>query len=178
MTLHIQLLSTTVDLAVPLANSSLLCTGNAPGPPNLDFYPIVSSAAEAKDVLGLFQCPPDWCRTAIDVSASGAKFTATLIPPGKPCNVFGNDIQKLSLSVEYETGEFPSWGGFLNLTDAMSMYSGIHPCITDSSPWHNVPESVSPRPKGQHLSLFLTANIQFNYTASPFSFSICHTSTR
>ncbi|EDQ99974.1 uncharacterized protein LACBIDRAFT_314975 [Laccaria bicolor S238N-H82] len=40
---------------------------------------------------------------ATDVSASGTKFTATLILAGKPCNVFGNDIQKLSLSVEYET---------------------------------------------------------------------------
>ena len=44
---------------------------------------------------------------ATDVSASGTKVTATLILAGKPCNVFGNDIQELSLSVEYETGEFP-----------------------------------------------------------------------
>jgi len=45
-----------------------------------------------------------------DVSASGIKFTATLILAGKACNVFGKDIQKLSLSVEYETGEFPFVG--------------------------------------------------------------------
>ncbi|EDQ98192.1 uncharacterized protein LACBIDRAFT_309342 [Laccaria bicolor S238N-H82] len=40
---------------------------------------------------------------ATDVSASRTKFTTTLILAGKPCNVFGNDIQKLSLSVKYET---------------------------------------------------------------------------
>ncbi|KIJ92581.1 glycoside hydrolase family 31 protein [Laccaria amethystina LaAM-08-1] len=40
---------------------------------------------------------------ATNVSASGTKFTATLILAGKPCNVFGNETQKLSLSVEYET---------------------------------------------------------------------------
>ncbi|EDR06846.1 uncharacterized protein LACBIDRAFT_299755 [Laccaria bicolor S238N-H82] len=40
---------------------------------------------------------------ATDVSASGTKFTATLVLGGKPCNVFVNDIQKLSLSVKYET---------------------------------------------------------------------------
>ena len=54
---------------------------------------------------------------ATDVSASGTKFTATLILAGKPCNTFGHDIQKLSLSVEYETGEFPLRGGFLYVAD-------------------------------------------------------------
>ena len=119
MTLPIQLLFSTFDF-----HASLLCTSNAPGPPNLDFWPTASSAAEAKYVFGLFRCPPDWCRKAIDLTYSGAKFTATLILAGKPCSVLGNDIQKLSLSVEYETGEFPLWGGFLYLTDTMSMYSG------------------------------------------------------
>ena len=84
----------------------------------------LSPGSEAKYAPGLFRCPPDWCRKAIDLTYSGAKFTATLILAGKPCSVLGNDIQKLSLSVEYETGEFPLWGGFLYLTDTMSMYSG------------------------------------------------------
>ena len=54
---------------------------------------------------------------ATDVSASGTKLTATLILAGKPCNVFGDDIQKLSLSVEYETGEFLLWDGFLYVAE-------------------------------------------------------------
>jgi len=54
---------------------------------------------------------------ATDVAASGTKFTATLILAGMACNVFGKDVHKLSLSVEYETGEFPLWGGFMYLAD-------------------------------------------------------------
>jgi len=55
----------------------------------------------------------------------------------------------------------------------------IHLRITDaSSPRYEVPESVFPRPKKQYLQSHHTANIQFNYTTSPFSFSIYRTSTR
>ena len=41
---------------------------------------------------------------ATNVEARREGLTADLVLGGKPCNVFGNDIQKLSLSVVYETG--------------------------------------------------------------------------
>lgn len=45
---------------------------------------------------------PGYNATNVDVHGNG--LTADLVLGGKPCNVFGNDIQKLSLSVVYETG--------------------------------------------------------------------------
>ncbi|EDR00188.1 uncharacterized protein LACBIDRAFT_334434 [Laccaria bicolor S238N-H82] len=38
---------------------------------------------------------------ATDVSASKTKFTATLVLAGKPCNVFGNNIQISEIVVEH-----------------------------------------------------------------------------
>lgn len=40
--------------------------------------------------------------TNVQVLSNG--LTADLVLSGKPCNIFGNDIQKLALSVVYETG--------------------------------------------------------------------------
>ena len=45
---------------------------------------------------------PGYIATNVEVRRDG--LTADLVLGGKPCNVFGNDIQKLSLSVVYETG--------------------------------------------------------------------------
>ena len=45
---------------------------------------------------------PGYIATNVEVRRDG--LTADLALGGKPCNVFGNDIQKLSLSVVYETG--------------------------------------------------------------------------
>ena len=41
---------------------------------------------------------------ATNVKTKGAILTADLVLAGKPCNVFGNDISKVTLAVEYETG--------------------------------------------------------------------------
>jgi alpha-glucosidase len=50
--------------------------------------------------------------------------------------------------------------------------------ITDPSfTRYEVPESVIPRPKGKVTASAHSAAIQFNYTASPFSFSISRAST-
>ena len=45
---------------------------------------------------------PGYIATNVEVQRDG--LTADLVLGGKPCNVFGNDIQKLTLSVVYETG--------------------------------------------------------------------------
>ena len=45
---------------------------------------------------------PGYNATNVKVQRNG--LTADLVLGGKPCNVFGNDVQKLSLSVVYETG--------------------------------------------------------------------------
>ena len=45
---------------------------------------------------------PGYIATNVEVRRDG--LTADLVLGGKPCNVFGNDIKKLSLSVVHETG--------------------------------------------------------------------------
>jgi alpha-glucosidase len=44
--------------------------------------------------------------SATDVKDDGTRLTADLVLNGKGCNIFGSDLQKLTLDVVYETGEF------------------------------------------------------------------------
>lgn len=54
----------------------------------------------------------------------------------------------------------------------------IHVKITDANnPRYEVPESILPRPNGTFQGSPSDAAIQFNYTTSPFSFTIYRTST-
>jgi alpha-glucosidase len=43
--------------------------------------------------------------SATNIKQKGVGLTADLILNGKGCNVFGPDVQQLSLNVMYETGE-------------------------------------------------------------------------
>ncbi|KJA15188.1 glycoside hydrolase family 31 protein [Hypholoma sublateritium FD-334 SS-4] len=99
--------------------------------------------------------------SASNVRIKGDGLTADLVLKGAPCDVFGNDIEKLSLSVVYETVD------------------RVHVKITDASAArYEVPESVLPRPDSEHAVSPQAAAIRFNYTASPFSFSIHRASTQ
>ena len=40
---------------------------------------------------------------ATNIKTKGTTLTADLLLAGKPCNVFGNDLSKVTLAVEYET---------------------------------------------------------------------------
>ncbi|KAJ3553318.1 hypothetical protein NM688_g3681 [Phlebia brevispora] len=94
------------------------------------------------------------------VSSEGATLTANLALAGKACNVFGPDIEELSLQVTYETT------------------TRIHVKITDpSEARYEVPESIVPRPKPDPSVSVHDAEIRFNYTTSPFTFSISRVSS-
>jgi hypothetical protein len=68
---------------------------------------------------------PGYIATNVEVQRDG--LTADLVLGGKPCNVFGIDLQKLSLSVVYETGmETCSFKGFLLIHSPFC--SGTHSC--------------------------------------------------
>ncbi|KAF5371321.1 hypothetical protein D9758_004164 [Tetrapyrgos nigripes] len=98
--------------------------------------------------------------TVSNVVTEGPTLNADLTLAGEGCNVFGTDIPQLSLSVTYET-------------DAR-----IHLKISDpSNTRYEVPESVFPRPNNSSSVSPSSAQIQFNYTESPFSFTIFRTST-
>ncbi|KAF9463440.1 alpha-glucosidase [Collybia nuda] len=99
--------------------------------------------------------------SATNVKTAGATLTADLALNGDGCAVFGPDVKKLALQVVYETK------------------TRIHVKITDASAARfEVPESVLPRPSAERGISSRTAAIQFNYTASPFSFSIYRTATK
>ncbi|KAF7298389.1 putative alpha/beta-glucosidase agdC [Mycena kentingensis (nom. inval.)] len=98
--------------------------------------------------------------SASDVKVQGGTLTASLKLAGAACNVFGQDIPSLSLKVVYETK------------------NRIHLKITDASAArYEVPESVLPRPSAAHPVSPQSAAIKFNYTTSPFGFSIIRSST-
>ncbi|EPQ50643.1 alpha-glucosidase [Gloeophyllum trabeum ATCC 11539] len=115
------------------------------------------AAAEYVDPQVLDACPG---YTAENVAINGSTLTADLVLAGTPSNVFGNDIEKLALEVVYETE------------------TRIHVKITDpSTARYEVPETVLPRPPASGTVSPDSAAIRFNYTSSPFSFSIYRTST-
>lgn len=64
------------------------------------------------------------------------------------------------------------------MTCACILASRIHVKITDTNTVrYEVPESVLPRPSANNNISLSDAQIKFNYTASPFSFTIYRTST-
>ncbi|KIJ56461.1 glycoside hydrolase family 31 protein [Sphaerobolus stellatus SS14] len=91
---------------------------------------------------------------AENITTTESSLNADLVLGGTACNIYGNDIQRLKLSVIYED------------------VSRIHVKITDpNNPRYEVPESVLPRPKSKNVPS-TSANIQFKFITSPFSFSV------
>ena len=73
--------------------------------------PVVDLAcAEEVDPVLLDACPG---YNATSVKLDGATLTAKLVLAGAPCNVFGDDIKVLDLTVVYETGRPLSQGGMI-----------------------------------------------------------------
>jgi hypothetical protein len=59
----------------------------------------------ARFLRTLSKCRPGY--KAMNVQTNGSKLSADLVLAGKACNVYGEDIQKLKLEVQYETREHP-----------------------------------------------------------------------
>ncbi|KAL1727755.1 glycoside hydrolase family 31 protein [Schizophyllum commune] len=91
--------------------------------------------------------------------ADNKQLRATLKQAGY-CGVFGDDIPELKLEVTYETNQ------------------RIHVKITDvANQRYEIPEDLIPRPGASDDAGQDTAEINFNYTESPFSFTVYRTST-
>ncbi|KAH9923696.1 alpha-glucosidase [Epithele typhae] len=106
--------------------------------------------ATATDPAVLDACPG---YTVDSVVTQGNALTANLVLAGTPCNVFGTDIAALKLEVTYE-----------NEPDPPQNHRPLK--------WrYEIPESVLPRPTADPTTDPTTANIRFNYTASPFALS-------
>lgn len=96
--------------------------------------------------------------TALNVETSSTGLTADLTLAGDPCNVYGDDLQNLTLTVAYETD------------------TRLHVKIQDvANSVYQVPESVFPRPSASPGSG--NSSLAFNYTESPFSFTVSRSDT-
>lgn len=96
---------------------------------------------------------------ASNVKTTAAGLTADLTLAGAACNVYGDDLQDLTLEVTYETD------------------NRLHVKIQDAAnSVYQVPESVLPRPASSG-GITAAAALRFDYVASPFSFNVSRVDT-
>ncbi|KAI4860036.1 glycoside hydrolase family 31 protein [Hypoxylon rubiginosum] len=92
--------------------------------------------------------------TASNVVTTASGLTADLVLAGEACNVYGADVQDLTLEVSYDTE------------------TRLHVKIQDAAnSVYQVPESVFPRPVAQGSDAS-ESTLKFDYTESPFSFTV------
>ncbi|KAI1641298.1 family 31 glycosyl hydrolase [Biscogniauxia mediterranea] len=95
---------------------------------------------------------PGYAASNIKTTVSG--LTADLTLAGEACNVYGTDLEDLTLEVSYDTD------------------NRLHVKIQDAgNSVYQVPESVFPRPESGGSSADKSA-LKFDYVESPFSFSV------
>lgn len=70
------------------------------------FLSLLATAADVARAVDVDPALLDACPgyNASNVKVDGPRLSANLVLAGKPCNVFGNDIGVLGLTVVYETG--------------------------------------------------------------------------
>ncbi|KAK4495387.1 hypothetical protein PRZ48_013718 [Zasmidium cellare] len=92
--------------------------------------------------------------SASDVQKNANGLTAKLTLAGEGCNIYGNDIKDLTLTVEYQTD------------------NRLHVLIQDANQQvYQVPESVFPRPTFTGVKNG-SSNLVFDYVQEPFSFTV------
>lgn len=116
-----------------------------------------TSVLDARDYPSddaLTSCPG---YTASNVQTTASSLSADLTLAGPACNVYGDDLENLTLIVTYETA------------------TRLHVKIQDAAnSVYQVPESVFPRPPSQDVS---NATLSFKYTESPFTFTVSRSDT-
>ncbi|KAK2855535.1 hypothetical protein FQN49_005102, partial [Arthroderma sp. PD_2] len=119
---------------------------------------IAATALSASTPQSLENCPG---YKASNIRDDGHTLRADLQLAGEGCNVYGDDIRRLKLRVEYQT------------------LTRLHVLIEDSKEdVYQVPESVLPRPGPEEGSnAQWRSAIRFSFTEEPFSFKITRRST-
>lgn len=112
----------------------------------------------------------DFCPgyTASNVARNPLGLTATLTLAGSACNVYGNDIDTLNLTVQYQS------------TDRLAIR--ITPAVIDASnsSFYNLPNYIvhQPTPDTDANSTSLSSDLDFVWSNDPtFSFSVYRAST-
>lgn len=97
--------------------------------------------------------------TASNIQTTATSLTADLTLAGPSCDVYGDDIQDLTLEVTYE------------------ITTRLHVKIQDAAnSVYQVPASVFPRPTYTGTASN-ASSLHFNYTTSPFTFSVTRSAT-
>ena len=117
-------------------------------------------AKDAQDV-----CPG---YTAFNVARNALGLTATLTLAGSACNVYGNDIDTLNLTVQYQSAD--------------RLAIRITPAVIDASnsSYYNLPSYIvhQPAPDSDANSTSLSSDLNFVWSNDPtFSFSVYRVST-
>jgi alpha-glucosidase len=115
---------------------------------------------------------------ASNVKTSGTSLTASLTLAGTACNVYGADLEELTLIVEYQTSKsrLPVHN-ICSQTLTHHTDQRLHVKIQDpANEVYQVPESVFERPSDEGSSSN-ASELQFKYQEDPFSFSVVRRSS-
>ncbi|KAI1267994.1 putative alpha-glucosidase [Xylariaceae sp. FL1019] len=114
--------------------------------------PIAATPLIPRANTDLLSSCPGYKATNIKTTSTG--LTAKLTLAGTACDVFGSDLDDLTLTVEYQTS------------------TRLHVLIQDSAlEVYQVPSSVFTRPDNPAVSSS-KSEVEFKYVANPFSFSV------
>jgi alpha-glucosidase len=132
----------------------------------------VTSAA-----LGRRQASRDSCPgyLALGVVQTATGLTADLKLAGVACNIYGNDIQDLKLTVNYDSGKSNT---DVHCTRLTCLDSRLHVMIEDAAKIaYRVPQSVFPTPSANASVSAADSALEFSHVESPFSFKITRKSS-
>lgn len=103
---------------------------------------------------------------ASDVQTSGTGLTASLNLAGAGCNLYGNDIENLTLTVEYQ--------------DTSRIHVEIQPRFIgpENETWFILPEAIVPKPASSSNTNSDSSDFTLSWTNDPtFSFTVSRKST-
>ena len=98
---------------------------------------------------------------ASNVQETSGGFTAHLDIAGRPCNVYGNDVENLTLTVQYQANDR------INLR-IIPRYTG-----PENETWFVLPQVLIPRPLANSTSKASESTLDLSWSNSPsFSFTV------
>lgn len=138
--------------------------------------PYVSANVLTRQASGSLDSCPGY--RASDIQTTDNGLTASLTLSGTACNVYGTDLEDLTLTVEYQNGTSHSPKNvdiFKTLTFITDQR--LHVKIQDSANQvYQVPSSVVYRPENERTNGSNT-DLEFKYEEDPFSFSVVRRSS-
>ncbi|KAI9837043.1 MAG: hypothetical protein M1819_000692 [Sarea resinae] len=131
-----------------------------------DGQALVSNIDDLQAVDAQTVCPG---YTASDLRITPTSLTATLSLAGDPCNIYGTDIDRLSLTVEYQSAD--------------RLHVEIIPAVIDASnsSWYMIPDHLVHKPTvdPDANATASDSDLAFGWSNDPtFSFTVTRKSTR